>query len=179
MDRARTVRSKGEASGVHQAVVAPGNSPTAVRSQVSEVHSEEWLRKMLLYLTDCELHRKGLLGMGRPAPLYATPPPFPHFPTPRWFLSVYVRDVWGRLPELRAEATSTFGRVLKVDSTKKICRKLQGSAANTASWATNVGNEWGEVLASVLTVSESMDSLETMAVGLMHRLGTHVHSLNV
>jgi hypothetical protein len=37
---------------------------------------------------------------------------------------------------------------------------LQGSAANTASWATNVGNERGEVVISVLTESESIESLQ-------------------
>ena len=40
-----------------------------------------------------------------------------------------------------AEATS----ILKIDSTKKLCKKFQGAVANTASWATNVGNERGEV----------------------------------
>ena len=51
--------------------------------------------------------------------------------------------------------TSTFGRIIKIDSTKKICRKLQGTSANMAVWATNVGNERGEVLITVLTESES------------------------
>ena len=45
---------------------------------------------------------------------------------------------------LLAAATSTYGSILKIDSTK-ICKKLQGAAVNTASWATNVGNERGEV----------------------------------
>lgn len=58
---------------------------------------------------------------------------------------MYVRDVWSRLPELLAAATSIYGSILKIDSTKKICKKLQGAAANTATWATNVGNERGEV----------------------------------
>ena len=60
--------------------------------------------------------------------------------------TVYLRDVWSRLPALLVVVTSTFGSILKVDSTKKVCKKLQGTAANTASWATNVGNERGEVL---------------------------------
>jgi len=65
-----------------------------------------------------------------------------------------VRDVWSRLPELKAAITSTGGSILKIDSTKKVCRKLAGAAAHTATWATNVGNERGEVLMSVLTESE-------------------------
>ena len=47
-------------------------------------------------------------------------------------------------------------------------RKLAGKAAGTASWATNVGNEYGQVLMSVLTDSEG-DGLGEMAIGLMNR----------
>ena len=61
--------------------------------------------------------------------------------TCRWFLAVYARDVWSRLPQFQSATTSIFGAVLKVDSTKKVCKKLQGAAANTAQWVTNVGNE--------------------------------------
>ena len=63
-----------------------------------------------------------------------------------WFLSVYVKEIWSRLPELLAAATTVYGSILKIDSTKKVCKKLQGTAANSASWCTNVGNEHGEIL---------------------------------
>ena len=39
---------------------------------------------------------------------------------------MYTRDVWMRLPQLLAIAASVHGSVLKVDSTKKVCKKLQG-----------------------------------------------------
>ena len=55
-----------------------------------------------------------------------------------------------------------------MDSTKKIVRKLAGDSAGTASWATNIGNEKGQVLMSVLTVNEGT-GLENMANGLMRR----------
>ena len=84
-------------------------------------------------------------------------------------MAVHVRDVWQRLPELRAAATGIHGSILKIDSTKKICKKLLGAAAKTANWATNVGNERGEVVISVLTESESKASLQKMANGLMDR----------
>lgn len=87
----------------------------------------------------------------------------------RWFLAVYVRDVWSRLPELLAAATSVWGSILKIDSTKKVCKKLLGVATRSANWATNVGNERGEVVLSVLTESESMASLKKMADGLIDR----------
>ena len=43
---------------------------------------------------------------------------------------------------------------------------LVGAAAGTAAWATNVGNEFGQVLISVLTVSEG-SGLRTMASGII------------
>ena len=100
---------------------------------------------------------------------YHKPSPFPPFPTAKWFLAAYVRDVWSRMDALLAAATSTHGSVLKTDSTKKICKKLQGLDANSASWTTNVGNEKGEILMSVLTSSEAVDALQPMAAGLMDK----------
>ena len=50
----------------------------------------------------------------------------------------------------------------------KIVKKLAGSARKTASWCTNVGNEHGQVLMSVLTDTEG-DGLDDMAEGLMDR----------
>ena len=86
---------------------------------------------------------------------------------------MYTRDVWTRLPQLLATATSVYGNTLKIDSTKKVCKKLQGAAAGTATWVTNVGNERGEILISVVTESEGLLALKPMAEGLMKRLFGH------
>ena len=86
-----------------------------------------------------------------------------------WLMSVYARDIFSRLPQLLATCTTIFGSVLKIDSTKKVCKKLQGSAAGSASWCTNVGNERGEALVSVLTESEGLEGLKSMADGLVKR----------
>ena len=94
-----------------------GNSPSALRNNLLEQHSEEWMRQELLYLSVCQRHKKGLLGREE----YAESVPFPSFPHHRWFLAVYVRDVWQRLPALLAAATSVYGSILKIDSTKKVC----------------------------------------------------------
>ena len=51
--------------------------------------------------------------------------------------------------------TSSLLSLLKIP-TKKVCKKLQGADADTATWATNVGNEKGEILISVLTQSEGI-----------------------
>ncbi len=164
-----------------------GNSPTAFRNDLQEVHSEEWLRRQLCYLQDCRRHQDTCINFHQQVPTYQEACPFPPFPTYRyylllfllcpayshhtcrWFLAAYVREVWSRLPALLAASTSIYGSILKIDGTKKVCKKLQGAAANTASWATNVGNERGEVLISVLTASEGEEALRPMATGLMHR----------
>ena len=87
----------------------------------------------------------------------------------RWFLAAHIREVWCRLTAILAATTSVYGSILKIDSTKKVCKKLQGAAANTASWATSVGNERGEVLISVLTESDGSEGLRPMAQGFMQR----------
>ena len=84
---------------------------------------------------------------------------------------MYTRDVWSRLPQLCATATSVYGKILKIDSIRKVSKKLAGAAAGTATtWVTNVGNERGEVLISVVTDSEGMLALKRMADGLIRRL---------
>ena len=98
---------------------------------------------------------------------YPEAPPFPIFPKPNWFMAVYVRDVWSRLPTMLASLTSTYGCILKIDSSKKTCKNMQGAAAGTANWATSVGNKRREVVHSILTTSESAPALKRLADGLM------------
>ena len=86
-----------------------------------------------------------------------------------WLMSVYATDIFSRVPQLLATCTSIFGEVLKIDSTKKVCKKLQGKAAGSALWCTNVGNEKGEVLVSVLTESKGLQGLHPMATGIIQR----------
>jgi len=71
------------------------------------------------------------------------------------------------LPQIVTTCTWVLGNILKIDSTKKVCRKLQGKSASTASWCSNVN---GEVLTSVLTESEGLEGLWPMALGLIQRL---------
>ena len=47
-------------------------------------------------------------------------------------------------------------------------KKLQGAASDTAAWVTNVGNEYGQVLMSVVTVAEGA-GLDAMFQGLQDR----------
>ena len=146
-----------------------GNSSTALQRNIQELHRQAWLRKVLSYTSDCDHHRKGVLSLMQPLPNYERPPVFKRLPTATRFLAAYVRDVYTRIDVLKTAATSAYGSVLKIDSTKKVCKKLQGLAANTTSWCTNVGNEREEIVQLVLTSSESSVSLKKMADCLMSR----------
>ena len=90
-------------------------------------------------------------------------------PSAKWLLPCYLCDVHSRLDLLKRAATSVYSKILKIDSPKKITRKLQGIEAETANWVTNVGNEKGEIFISVLMASESTAPLKAMADGLVKR----------
>ena len=85
--------------------------------KIWEQHSEDWLHRSVAYLTACEPFTKLL----KPGASFREPPTFPGLPRPKWLLSVYVHDVLLCLGEVRAKVTSTYGSILKMDSTKKVC----------------------------------------------------------
>ncbi|XP_061879476.1 uncharacterized protein LOC133631310 [Entelurus aequoreus] len=141
-----------------------GNSATRLRSHLVAEHSREWQTRALGYLEVMDRFRS---VCSFPLPRACIPPMRP-LPSVSWLLSVYVREVLPRMEHTKARITSTFGSILKIDSTKKMTKKLAGEAAGTAAWVTNVGNELGQVLMSVLTAAEG-DGLLAMAQGLMRR----------
>ncbi|KAK0151968.1 hypothetical protein N1851_006667 [Merluccius polli] len=129
-----------------------GNSASRLRAFLVEQHTREWMARSMLYLS--VLRKLRAPGAVAVAPLAASLPTMHPVPTVLWLINVYVRDALTRLDETRARVTSVFGDLLKMDSTKKITKKLAGGAAGTAAWVTNVGNEYGQVLMSVLTAAE-------------------------
>jgi hypothetical protein len=76
------------------------------------------MRNTLIYLSDCQRHKneRARLNLAQ----YEAPPVFKTPQTQKWFLAAYVRDVWSRLETLKGSATSIYGSILKIDSTKKI-----------------------------------------------------------
>ncbi|KAL0168586.1 hypothetical protein M9458_036808, partial [Cirrhinus mrigala] len=142
-----------------------GNSPSRLVRQVRENHSEEWLKRVCRYLGACSdfVAQPSLLPVKFPDP----PEPVA-IPSHRWMLAVYGRDILSRLDHIKASITSTFGNILKMDSTKKITKKLSGFAKGTALWLTSVSNEVGQILISVLTAQEG-PALDTMAADLIRR----------
>lgn len=145
-----------------------GNSSSAVMKQVREQHGESYLNNLQLYLSHCR-DFKTSAERGFFAPIqFSEPPPAAAVPRHRWFMKVYQIDVLNRVDYIKAHMTSQFGTVLKMDSTKKITNKLAGKGRKTAMWATNIGNEHGQVLMSVLTVGEG-SGLKQMLDGLVTR----------
>lgn len=145
-----------------------GYSSSQLQKQLEEQHTEVWLQKQLQFLTDCSgIARAASTGLVAPVTIGDMPVMMP-VPKHRWLMQVYSQDVLGRLDEIKASITSLFGRVLKMDSTKKIVKKLAGASRSTSAWATNVGNEHGQVIMSVLTASEGY-GLGKMISGLICR----------
>ncbi|CAM4567614.1 unnamed protein product [Leuciscus chuanchicus] len=142
-----------------------GNSPTRVIKQLRENHSEEWLQRLARYTTQCVDFLK---GPGVSQIKFQEPPEPTVVPSCKWLLTVCSQDILTRLDEIHARITSTYGSVLKMDSTKKITKKLAGTARGTGLWLTSVGNEFGQVLISVLTAQEGA-GLDMMVDGLVKR----------
>ncbi|KAK9518579.1 hypothetical protein VZT92_023881 [Zoarces viviparus] len=141
-----------------------GNSASRLRSYLVEQHTAAWMNSCIRFMS---IYKKFMM----PGATVPPPPALPAMdpvPTRQWILSAYATDTFTRLEEMRAKVTSVFGSILKMDSTKKITRKLAGHAAGTAQWVTNVGNEHGQVLMSVLTVAEGY-GLQEMTSGLVRR----------
>ncbi|XP_068594396.1 uncharacterized protein [Cebidichthys violaceus] len=142
-----------------------GNSPARLAKQLKENHGEEWLNRVAHYFGECAEFVDGpnLLPV-----VCQQPPKHIDVPTSRWLLSVYGMDILTRLDHIKASITSTFGSILKMDSTKKITKKLAGHGRGTAQWVTSIGNEVGQILNSVLTVQEG-PGLDSMVSGVMER----------
>ncbi|KAI4805634.1 hypothetical protein KUCAC02_010237 [Chaenocephalus aceratus] len=100
--------------------------------------------------------------------VYMSPPRFSPLPLAQCFETVHANEILGHLEEMKGIITSTYGRILKLDSTKKITKKLAGAIADTATWMTNVSNECGEVLNCVLTTGEGA-GLEDLCQGIVKR----------
>lgn len=101
-----------------------GNGPMQLYKKLREQHSEAWLRQTALYLTDmepfCTAAAQRLVTVVNPK----EPPQPSTLPQLKWIQSVYIMDTLQRLPEVKATITSTFGAILKLDSTKKVNRMV-------------------------------------------------------
>ena len=94
-----------------------GNSASQLQHKLEEQHHRQWLTQTVRYLADC----KGFVDSKLTASCVFAQPPA-QIPTPKyaWLQSVYCIDVMNRIDEVKAAITSTFGTILKMDSTKKV-----------------------------------------------------------
>ncbi|KAL3065077.1 hypothetical protein OYC64_015289 [Pagothenia borchgrevinki] len=141
-----------------------GNSASRLQSYLVEQHTAEWMTRSIHYLNTCRKFVVAGVQMPPPQP----PPQMVPVPSSGWLLSTFVLESFTRIEELKAKVTSTFGSILKMDSTKKVTKKLAGADAGTALWMSSVGNELAQVLMSVLTAAEGY-GLRDMAQGLQNR----------
>ena len=96
-----------------------GNSSTCLAKQLRENHGEEWLQRVARYLEVCA----DFVDQPSLFPVVCQEPPEPvAVPTNRWLLTVYGKDLMSRMDHIKASITSTFGAILKMDSTKKVKR---------------------------------------------------------
>ncbi|CAL8256929.1 unnamed protein product [Arctogadus glacialis] len=121
-----------------------GNTMVKSWRQVQEGHCEEYLQRKDLYTTLlCQLSRPGSI-MSALGHQYQKPPTRRELPSPRLLRKAYLIYEAEHIEDYRTQIMSTFGKVLKYDSTRKICKKLSGHGRGTAEWCTNVANELGQ-----------------------------------
>ena len=97
-----------------------GNSSTQLQKKLNEEHSEKYLQQSAQYLTECKyFSRPSRIGLTSTIQ-FKEPPQFNAVPKYKWFLTVYAQDILSRMDFIKSSITSTFGRILKMDSTKKI-----------------------------------------------------------
>lgn len=99
-----------------------GNSPNQLYNILREQHGEAWLAKVMQYMSSILDYTRGKEGV-RQYLLHEEPqqpPPQIPLPTSAWLLSVHMKDVFNRYEDIAASITSTFGSILKMDSTKKV-----------------------------------------------------------
>ncbi|XP_039626713.1 uncharacterized protein LOC120540217 [Polypterus senegalus] len=142
-----------------------GNGANRLCRYILEKHTRSWMLRSKMYLF---VLSKFITSGAEPSTSPIQPPRMTLVPGAKWLLSIYTREMASRLEETKARITSIFGSILKMNSTKKVTKKLAGAMAGTAAWVTNVGNEHGQILISVLTAAEGA-GLHPMATGLMQR----------
>ena len=66
------------------------------------------------------MHKKSRVLLGHAEVDYLPPPAFIPLPLAQWFETVHGNEVLAHLDEVKGVITSTYGRILKLDSTKKV-----------------------------------------------------------
>lgn len=81
-----------------------GNSSSCIQSAVEEAHTEE-----------CEGHMK-MASFVSSAAVHLPPQPFRPLPLAQWFETVHSNYILYHVDEMKGVITSTYGRILQMDS---------------------------------------------------------------
>lgn len=146
-----------------------GNTMVKVWRQIQENHFEEYLQRKDIYTTL-------LMTLIKPGGIvsafgqtFEAPPPPRELPSARLLRHAFLLAEASNVEDYRSQILSTFGTVLKMDSTKKVVKKLSGEGKGTAEWFTSIGNEHSLIVSFVLTCEESTECLQPMCRGVMDR----------
>ncbi|XP_034540592.1 uncharacterized protein LOC117813704 [Notolabrus celidotus] len=146
-----------------------GNTMVKVWRQIQENHVEEYLQRKDLYTTL-------LMNVVKPGGIvsafghsFQPPPPQRELPTARLLRHAFLLAEASNVQDYRSQILSTFGTVLKMDSTKKVVKKLSGEGRGSAEWFTSIGNEHSQIVSFVLTCEESTQKLQPMCQGVVER----------
>ncbi|XP_045070259.1 uncharacterized protein LOC123484218 [Coregonus clupeaformis] len=146
-----------------------GNTMVKVWRQIQENHVEEYLQRKDLYTTLLMTVVKpgGIVSALRHT--FQAPPPPRELPSARLLRHAFLLAEANNVQDYRSQILSTFGTVLKMDSTKKVVKKLSGEGGGSAEWFTSIGNEHSQIVSFVLTCEESTEKLKPMCLGVMER----------
>ncbi|XP_034053846.1 uncharacterized protein LOC117533919 [Gymnodraco acuticeps] len=146
-----------------------GNTMEKVWRQVQENHVEEYLNRKDLYTTL-------LMSIAAPGGIvsamrqtFQAPPAQKQLPAARLLRHAFLLAEANNVQDYRSQILSTFGTVMKMDSTKKVGKKLSGQGRGSAEWFTNIGKEYSQIVSFVLTCEESAQKLQPMCRGVMER----------
>ncbi|KAK3565379.1 hypothetical protein QTP86_007112 [Hemibagrus guttatus] len=128
-----------------------GNTMVKVWRQIQENHFEEYLHRKDLYTTL-------LMSLVEPGGIvsamghrFQAPPPPRELPSARLLRHAFLLAEANNVEDYRSQILSVFGTVLKMDSTKKVVKKLSGEGQGSAEWFTSIGNEHSQIVSFVLT----------------------------
>ncbi|XP_034051563.1 uncharacterized protein LOC117532359 isoform X3 [Gymnodraco acuticeps] len=99
---------------------------------------------------------------------FQAPPAQKQLPTAQLLRHAFLLAEANNVQDYRSQILSTFGTVVKMDSTKKVV-KLSGQGRGSAEWFTSIGNEYSQIVTFVLTCEESAQKLLPMCRGVMDR----------
>ena len=94
-----------------------GNTVTAMYNKLRECHTTDYSNRAAKYMSAIQPFVASSLTV---QVTFERPSKRPLLPKSNWFLTVFVRNVVGRIDDVKARITSTYGRILKMDSTKKV-----------------------------------------------------------